>query len=496
MNVERLEPTECFRWFGKIAAIPHGSHNEKKMGDFLVRFAEERGLDVFRDATGNVCIKKPAFKGMEKAPAVILQGHMDMVCVKEEGKAFDFATDAIPVVVGGDTVTAEGTTLGADNGIALAYILALLDSSDIPHPALEAIITVEEEVGMNGAAKFDVSHLRGKYFINIDSEEEGVFCISCAGGRRSTVKLPVAPLRVKDIPGRDAYAFFTISVTGLAGGHSGIEIDKQRGNANRLLGRVLTAFLEDLDMFLADISGGSATNVIPSEAAMTIFTSAGQKELEKRAAAFRDIFAHELSAADGAGVRVTVRTAEDLPAVFSGDAAAKVGALLTLIPDGVVSMDLNITAQKLVETSTNLGMVRTEKGHVVFSSLTRSSLGSRKAFIYSQIANVAKLTGADIEFFGDYPAWEFNPASALQPIFQEAFTALFGKEAKVEGLHAGLECGLFFEKFQALGRRVDFIAFGPNISGAHTVKESVSRRSVANMWELLKEVLLRIGRQG
>lgn len=495
MSMDQLEPKECFRWFGEIAKIPHGSHNEKQISDFLVSFAKERRLEVSQDALGSVCIKKAATKGMENAPAVILQGHMDMVCVKEEGKAFDFAKDSIRIVVNGDAVTADGTTLGADNGIAVAYILALLDASDIPHPALEAVITTQEEVGMAGAGNFDVAQLTGTYFINIDSEEEGVFCISCAGGRRSTVTLPVSPLDASAVPDKEQREFFTVSVGGLAGGHSGMEIDKQRGNANRLMGRILAALLYKYDVYLADISGGSATNVIPSEAAMTVFAKGGEGELQRDAAVFREIFAHELAASDGAGLTVTVRKADAPSKVFAKEAAEKVAMLLTLLPDGVMSMDLNITTQKLVESSTNIGMVRTEDGNVVISSLTRSSVGSKKEFLYAQIANTAELVGADTSAFGDYPAWEFNPDSKLQPIFQETYKALFKKDAKVEGIHAGLECGLFFEKFHALGKHVDFIAFGPNISGAHTIKETVSRSSVANMWELLKGVLKRIGEQ-
>ncbi|CAK7009999.1 MAG: Cytosol non-specific dipeptidase [Desulfovibrio sp.] len=493
MNVEQLEPKECFTWFGEIAKIPHGSHNEKQISDFLVRFAQERNLDVSQDSLGNVCVKKPATKGMENAPAVILQGHMDMVCVSEQGKPVDFEKDGIEIVVNGDAVTANGTTLGADNGIALAYILALLDASDIPHPALEAVITAQEEVGMGGAANFDVSGLNGTCFINIDSEEEGVFCVSCAGGRRSVVTLPVLPQPVDSVPGNGKYTAYTVSISGLAGGHSGMEIDKQRGNANRLMGRILTSFVEKYDLYLADICGGSATNVIPSEASMTVFTVAGEDEIQADVAAWREIFAHELAASDGAGLAMSVKKTSGVTTVFAKEVAAKVAALLTLLPDGTIRMDLNITTQKLVESSSNIGMVRTEGGNVAVSSLTRSSVGSQKELIYSQIAQIARLVGAEIEFFGDYPAWEFNPDSKLQPVFQEAFTALFGKEAAVEGIHAGLECGLFFEKFHALGRHMDFIAFGPNISGAHTTKETVSRASVENMWKLLQEVLRRLG---
>ena len=491
MTVETLEPRECFKWFAAIAQIPRCSHNEKGIGDWLVTFAEERGLAVRRDALGNVCIKKPAASGMEKAPTVILQGHMDMVCVKGEGSSFDFSKDAVKLKVEGDRLSADGTTLGADNGIALAYILALLDASDIPHPPLEAVITVQEEVGMEGAAGFDVAELAGEFFINLDSEEEGVFCVSCAGGRRSDVALPVARVPVTELEGNPA--FFRISLGGLAGGHSGMEIDKQRGNANRLMGRVLTALAESFDVHLAAIAGGSASNVIPSECTAVICLKGGLPALRDSLAALAGTLRHELRAADGEGLTLTASPAEPEPTVLTRDACAKVLAALTLIPDGVVSMDLGMAGERMVESSSNLGQVTMENGAVIFSSLTRSSIGSRKEFIYSQIKTVAALIGGEATCYGDYPAWEFSPESPLRDVFHKAYASLFGKEAKAEGIHAGLECGFFYEKFRVLDRHVDFISFGPDITGAHTVKEAVSIASVERMWRLLLDVLRRLG---
>lgn len=493
MTVEALEPRECFKWFAAIARIPHGSHNEKHIGEWLVRFAGERGLAATRDSLGNVCIKKPASAGMEQAPTVILQGHMDMVCVKEEGRSFDFANDPLTLKVDGDILTADGTTLGADNGIALAYILALLDAGDIAHPPLEAVFTVEEEVGMTGAAGFDVAPLAGRFFINIDSEEEGVFCVSCAGGRRSSLTLPVGTIPFTMVEDGERHAFFRISLGGLAGGHSGMEIDKQRGNANRLMGRVLAALAESFDPYLVSIAGGSASNVIPSECSAVVCLKAEQAALRDKLEEVAGMLRHELRASDGNGLTLTATVAVPEANVLSKDATAKVLAALILIPDGVGSMDLGMAGERMVESSTNLGQVTMKDGAVVFGSLTRSSVESRKEFLYSQIAAVAGLVGAEITGFGDYPAWEYSPESPLRDVFHAAHASLFGKEARAEGIHAGLECGLFYEKFRALGRHVDFIAFGPNITGAHTVKEAASIASVERTWRLLLEVLRMLG---
>ena len=493
MPAANLDVGEYFKWFTAIAQIPHGSYNERELSNWLVRFAKERDLAFIQDALGNVCIKKMASPGMEKAPSVILQGHMDMVCVKEDGRAFDFFKDPIPLKVKGDFLTADGTTLGADNGIALAYILALLEAQNIPHPSLEAVITVEEEVGMAGAAGFDVTPLAGEFFINIDSEEEGVFCVSCAGGRRCTITLPLRTVPVADIEGCDKQAFFRIRLGGLAGGHSGVEIDKQRGNANRLMGRVLSTLAESCTVHLAAIAGGTASNVIPSESSAIIYFKGDVFLLHSKLAAFAATFRNELRAADGGDLVLTATPVKPQSFVFTKETFEKVVATLTLIPDGVVSMDLGVAGQRMVESSSNLGQVIMQDGAIVFDCLIRSNVGSRKEFLYSQIAAVAKLIGGEIKYFGDYSAWEYRPESFLREVFHKAYVSLVGKEAKIEGIHAGLECGLFYENFQALGRHVDCISFGPDITGAHTVRETVSISSVERTWRLLRKVLQDLG---
>lgn len=494
MGIENLEPKECFKWFGELAKIPRGSHNEKQVSDFLVQFAKDRGLPVTQDELFNVFITKPGCLGLENAAPVIVQGHMDMVCVKEEGLDFDFEKDPIKILVEGDFVTADRTTLGADNGIAVAFALALLDSKDIPHPPLEALFTAQEETGMGGAAAFDASPLKGRYFINIDSEDEGIFCVSCAGGRRSQMTIPLETVAVSSIAGNDAYRFVTVGVSGLQGGHSGMDIHRERGNSNRLLGRTLAACAEKFDIHLVSVKGGSAMNVLPAESSAVIFTNAPEAALKAELAHWEAIFKNELKASDGAGLVLALKDAPVADTVLSAATLKKLLTALTLIPHGVQSMDLNMKDQTLVESSNNLAVLVTDAKGIHISCASRSSVGSRKVFIYEQIKAVADAIGAELTYSGDYPAWEYNPESKLRDTFRAAYKSLFGKDATVEGIHAGLECGLFSEKFKELGHDVDFVAFGPNISGAHSVNEKVSRSSVENMWKLLKEVLKTLGK--
>ena len=495
MNSESCSRKPYLYWFEKICSIPHESRKERQLSDFLVDFAQKRHLDVTQDEKGSILIRKPGTKGMEKAPSVILQGHMDMVCVKEDGLNFDFSKDPLKLVTEGDCLHAEGTSLGADNGIALAYILALLDSNDIPHPPLEAVVTVEEEVGMGGATAFDASQLTSSLFINMDSEDEGVFCVSCAGGRRSQMHIPAETEDVASISDKGNYRFRRITVTGLEGGHSGLEIIKERGNSNKLLARVLDGLMQKFPCRVVSLHGGTATNAIPKESSAVVFINAQDEEIRKELKVWIEIFRHELRGADGAKVNVTVAEAENADKVLTKRCATAVVSAALLIPNGIASMDMNITSQRLVERSNNFAMIRTEGEEIVFHCQTRSSVASKKDFLCRQIGVLAEMIGAKMEYSGDYPAWEYNPDSQLQPLFEKTYKALFHKDAKVEGIHAGLECGLFAEKFRKLGRRMDFLSFGPTVSGAHTTKETLSLASAENTWQLLREVLHCIGEQ-
>ena len=480
-------------WFTALTRIPHESRNERQLSDFLVSFARERDLEVTQDAIGNILIRKPGTKGMEDAPAVILQGHMDMVCVKDEGLDFDFSKDPLNLVVDGDNLHAEGTTLGADNGIALAYILTVLDSHDIPHPPLEAVVTVQEEVGMGGAHAFDASLLTASSFINMDSEDEGVFCVSCAGGRRSQMHIPAVTAEVAALEEHDAYAFRRITVSGLAGGHSGLEIIKERGNSNKLLARVLDDLRQKFPCRLISLLGGTATNAIPRESTAVVLIRAEDEDIRRELDAWAAVFRHELRGADGAGLTITLEEAESSPVMLAEKTAANVLAAALLMPDGIASMDMNITSQRLVESSNHFALIRMEEGEIVLHCQTRSSISSKKDAICRQIAVLGNMVGGKVEYFGDYPAWEYNPDSRLQPLFCRAYEELFHKKARVEGMHAGLECGLFAEKFKNLGHDMDFIAFGPNVTGAHSTKETLSLSSAENTWKLLLDVLRRMG---
>lgn len=485
--------TEYLKWFAALSAIPHESGNERKLSNFLVDFARTRNLSFQQDATGSILIRKPGTKGMEKAPTVILQGHMDMVCVKDEGLNFDFARDPLRLMTEGDRLYAEGTSLGADNGIALAYILAVLDADDIPHPPLEAIVTVEEETGMGGATAFDVSNLSATFFINMDSEEEGVFCVSCAGGRRSRIHIPTQTEPVNNLPDRKNFFFRRITVGGLAGGHSGLEIIRERGNSNRLLARLLDDLRQKFSCRLVFIHGGTAANAIPKESSAVVCINADDTSLQKELDSWSAIFRHELRGADGAGLTITLSEADKADEILTEESATRVISAALLIPNGIASMDMTITSQRLVETSNNFAVIRMEDCGVVFQCQTRSSSASRKNALCRQIDVLGSMIGARVEHSGDYPSWEYNPDSRLQPLFEKAYRDLFLKDARVEGIHAGLECGLFAEKFKKLGRNMEFLSFGPEVTGAHSTKETLSLASAERSWQLLKEVLRRIG---
>ena len=484
---------EYLKWFAALSAIPHESGNEQKLSDFLVDFAHKRGLFVAQDAIGNVLIKKPGTPGMEHAPAVILQGHMDMVCVKEEGLKFDFANDSLTLMTDGENLFAQGTSLGADNGIALAYILAVLDADDIPHPPLEAVVTVQEETGMGGAVAFDVSSLDASLFLNMDSEEEGIFCVSCAGGKRSRISIPVAFQDAAALSSEQGWTLRRITLGGLAGGHSGLEIIRERGNSNRLLARMLDSLASTFPCRLASLHGGTAANAIPRESSAVLFIKAEDEAVMKEVKRWEETFRHELRGSDGAGLFISMDRAEGEKRVLAPESEKRVLAAAMLVPDGIASMDKNITTQNLVESSNNFAMIRMEGEKVVFHCQTRSSVASRKEDICRRIEILGALVGGSVEHSGDYPAWEYNPDSRLEAIFTQAYEALFQKKARVEGIHAGLECGLFADKFLKLGRKVDFISFGPTVTGAHSTKETLNLASAEHAWNLLKDVLRRIG---
>ncbi len=475
MILDNIKPKNVMGIFESICAIPHGSGNTKMISDWCVDFAKMRGLEHYQDELNNVIIIKDAAPGYENAEPVILQGHIDMVCQKEPGLDKDMSKEGLDLVVEGDKIYAKGTTLGGDDGIAVAMALAVLDAEDIPHPRLEVMLTVDEETGMYGAAGIDVSPIKGRTLLNIDSEEEGIFTVSCAGGARANCSFPVV---------REHYEGFglKLKISGLKGGHSGVEIDKGRANANILMGRLLSYISDVTALRLLSLEGGSADNAIPFACNAEILVA----DIEAAKAAVEkadDIFKNEYHATD-AGVTASAVCGEKCAArcADEGSTATVIDALI-MFPNGIRAMSADIPG--LVETSLNLGILRLEENSARMSFSVRSSVGSRKDMIIKKLSAVAKALGGKAEFVGQYPAWEYRPQSPLRDRMVEVYTRMYGQAPKVVAIHAGLECGLLSAKLPGL----DAVSFGPNLSNIHTTRESMSIASVQRVWEFLLEVL-------
>lgn len=470
---------KIFTYFEEISKVPRCSGNEKAISDYLVKFAKEYNLEVIQDEVLNVIIKKPASPGYENAPGVVLQGHMDMVCVKNADKVHDFSKDPITLKYVDDMIYADGTTLGADNGIALALAMAVLTSEDIKHPPLEVLITVDEESGMTGAKHLNPKDISGKILINLDSEEEGKLLVSCAGGLRAAININAkwenAP---KNLVG------YTISMRGFMGGHSGSEIDKERGNANKLLGRVLYDLYKEVPFNLAYISGGSRANVIPSEAEAVIFISPDKLQAtENKIKEWNEILKNEFKISDP-NVDVNLsKSKKAFDKIFDNTTTAKVVNLLMAIPNGMQTMSKSI--EGLVESSSNIGVLTTDDKGICFEFSIRSSVSSRKDYIKEQISTIAKLADVGFEANGEYPAWEYNPNSKIRDICQKVYKEKYGQEPEIVAVHAGVECGLFGEKIPDL----DMISMGANAYDAHTTNEHVSISSVKRTYEYLLAIL-------
>lgn len=480
MNILKgLEPYNVFKYFEEISQIPRGSGNEKAISNYLVNFAKERNLEVIQDNVYNVIIKKPATTGYEDFDGIIIQGHMDMVNEKNSDIIHDFLNDPIKLIVDGDIIKADGTTLGADNGIAVAMGLALLDSNEYKHPKICLVITTEEETGMDGAFALDGNLIKDyKYFLNIDSDKEGVFIVSCAGGVRQVIELPTNYI---DIPAN--YNSYAIKIRGLNGGHSGIEIAKQLANSNILMGRILHKIFDNFNISLSTISGGLKDNAIPREADAIINVDINHvndvkilvQELEKEIK--REFRANEPNLA------INMEEVIKEEKAFTHEVSKKIITAIMLIPNGVQAMSLDI--QGLVQTSNNLGVIVTERDKVVLTSASRSSVLSSKYFLQDQIKLLAELIGAKYLQYGNYPGWSYEPKSKLRDTCVNIYSSLYNTKAEVEAIHAGLECGLFSEKVPGL----DIISFGPNITAQHTPDEKLSISSTQRVWNFLINVL-------
>ena len=476
--LEDLNPQAVFHYFEELAQIPRCSGNEQQVSDYLVDFAKQRKLEVSQDKALNVIIQKPGTAGYEDSPAVIIQGHMDMVCEKSKGSRHDFAKDPIPLKVEGDLVRADGTTLGADNGIAVAYGLAVLDSADLPHPPLELLVTTSEETGMNGAHALKADHLTGKTLLNIDAEDEGVLFVSCAGGVDLVCEFDTRWEKA-------ASGSLLIEVSGLKGGHSGLEIVQQRANAIKLLGRLLDAAREAGEFGIAAISGGSKSNAIAREAQATVTADASVlKKIKAIVSSLSKDLKTESAAVDPA-IEVATASVDQAARQLDGASTKRLIDFLLIAPNGVQSMSQDL--EGLVESSLNLGVLEQTGESIKMTVSVRSCVDSIREDLTRRVEALARLVNAKSARTGEYPAWQYEADSKIRDLCVSVYKDVSGREPQIQAIHAGLECGLLREKLP----QTDMISFGPNLRNVHTPEESLSITSVANTWEFLTAVLAR-----
>lgn len=493
--LNNLEPKDVFYFFEEICKIPHGSGNTEKISNYLAEFARSRNLKCVQDEVGNIIIIKEATPGYEDHEPVMLQGHMDMVAVKKPDAMINMKTDGLTLVVDGDRLMADGTSLGGDDGIAVAYGLALLNGAEYRHPRIELVITVDEEVGMNGARALDVAPLKAKRLINLDSEEEGIFLSGCAGGARVNMHFGYEASSYKG-------ALCEISLCGLMGGHSGEEIHRERGNAICLLGRVLSKLMEKMELYIVDLQGGVADNAIPTNARAQILITGYESENGRHksmqgefsgqecAAIFKNTcdklekeLKVELADKDG---NVRIETAfinlTDAEGISEGT-GRKLISLMNALPCGVQAMSSAMPG--LVETSLNPGLLSMKDGRVSIGISVRSSLESAKEALISKLKSLAFIAGADAEVTGDYPGWAYRKDSPLRDKMVEVYRQLYGKEPFVKAIHAGVECGLLASKIPGL----DCVSIGPDMKNIHTTEEELSISSAGRVWNYLLKLL-------
>ena len=477
-EIVNLEPRLVWEQFEAITRVPRPSKKEGKIISFLVDFATKHGIEYRKDAIGNVVMRKPATPGYEDRPTVILQAHMDMVCEKNSDVEFDFERDAIRPRIDGGWVKAEGTTLGADCGIGMAAALAALIDPEAEHGPLEALFTVDEETGLTGAFELGEGMLTGKYLINLDSEDEGELFIGCAGGIDT-----IATFRYRMEEAPKNYAFFRVDVSDLLGGHSGDDIDKGRVNSNKTVARLLWDGMQSFELRLCYFCGGNLRNAIPREAyAIFGIPARFREEFLKR----YKLFAADLDAEfrlREPNFRITLNEMPEMDRVL--DARTQFGLVYSLVgvPNGVVAMSFAVPG--LVETSTNLASVKFEgDDRIVVTSSQRSSVESAKTYVMQMVESVFALAGADVAHSDGYPGWTPDPRSRLLEVTADSYRRLFAAEPKVRAIHAGLECGLFLEKYPDL----EMVSFGPTLRGVHSPDERLEIATVPKFWELLKEV--------
>ena len=484
MSIEKLYPEKVFHYFAEISKIPRASKKEKEISDWLVKFAKERKLKVIQDEHYNVIIKKKATEGYEDFSPLILQGHMDMVWEKNKDTEFDFSTQGIELVIDGDFLKANGTTLGADNGIAIAYALAILDSDDIKHPALEVVITTDEEDGMSGVANLDFDEFDGKTLINLDTEEYGEVYVSSAGGTRTETKFIFETKKIGN-----GYTPISIEVKGLSGGHSGAEIHKNLGNSIKILSEVLYHLSKRYEMSLIHIDGGGKVNAIPREAVAEIAVKLDGDSIDefKKLAelAFENIL-KDFKVSDKSPILAIEKIEEKNLGISLGDTLNIIN-FLHEVPNGVLEMSKHI--EGLVETSINIGFISTEivDGNVKIriKSLARSMANDPLNKLVEEITDLTRKHDANIKIAASNPSWEYKEDSKIRELIAKSFKEITGNEPIIKAIHAGLECGVFTQNIKG----ADVVSIGPNIYGAHTPEERMDIKSVGETWEWLLKIL-------
>ena len=477
-EISNLSPAPLWQFFDKICSIPHPSKHEEALAQYIVGWAKEQGLDVRRDPTGNVFIKKPATAGMENKKGVVLQAHIDMVPQKNEDTDHDFTKDPIQPYIDGEWVTAKGTTLGADNGMGMASCLAVLASNEIKHGPLEVLLTIDEEAGMTGAFGLEAGWLEGEILLNTDSEQEGEVYMGCAGGIDGEMSFDISR---EAIPA--GFVTRQLILKGLKGGHSGCDIHTGRGNANKLVARFLAGHAQELDLRLIEFRGGSLRNAIPREAFVTVAVPA---ENEAKLAELFEFYTNLLKAELGKVETDIVSFNESIETdslVLSVTDQQRFIAALNACPNGVIRMSDEI--EGVVETSLNVGVITTEENQIQVLCLVRSLIDSGRQQVEGMLTSVAELAGAQIEFSGAYPGWKPDADSEIMAIFRDMYEGIYGHKPNIMVIHAGLECGLFKEPYP----NMDMVSFGPTIKFPHSPDEKVKIDTVALFWEQMVALL-------
>lgn len=479
-KITGYKPEKLFHFFEDISAIPRGSANEKAISDYLVAFAEERNLWYHRDALFNVIIKKPASAGAKEKPAVMLQGHTDMVCEKLTGVAHDFTTDPLDLIIKDGVLSANGTTLGGDNGAAIACMLAILDDDTLTYPALECVFTTQEEIGLNGAEALDKSLLSARTMINLDSEDEGVATVSCAGGLRFALTRPITRSKKEGM-------LLHLEATGLLGGHSGTDINKEHQNANLLMARMINHLFHNTDALLVDFNGGTKDNAIPRETSATLFYSdeVAAKNAENLALALSADFSSEICPYEPA-FQFLVSTENGTADVISAEDGKAFITAMCLAPNGVQFRNMNLDG--FTVTSLNLGIAATDETSASLVFAPRSSVATLMSALKEKLCLLAETFGFEVSMHGEYPGWSFAEVSPIRDVFVQSYKELFHDDLKIEAIHAGLECGLFSDAIPGL----DAIAVGPTIRGCHTPDEHLPLDSFERFYELLTDVLKKL----